>query len=188
MIIIKDYGVELHQLTEDKIELVRRWRTDPKISQYMEYRGEITPDMQKQWFCKIHSSNKNFYFLIHIDGRDVGLINIKDIDYAESKGESGIFIWDTTSRHSGVAVKAGMCLYDFIFDVVRLEKLEARIYNTNPTSIKYHNKFGFTLDENEPTILTTSKNQLYLLSSSKYKERKELLKMNISKITPPHIP
>lgn len=185
MIIIKDYGVELHQLTEDKIELVRRWRTDPKISKYMEYRGEITPEMQKKWFDKIQTGKQNYYFLINVDGKEVGLINIKDIDYTESKGESGIFIWDTTCRHSGVAVKAGLCLYDFIFDVVRLEKLEARIYNTNPTSIKYHNKFGFSLEENEPTVLSASKNQLYLLSSSEYKERKEKLKMNISKITPP---
>lgn len=186
MIIIKNYGVELHQLTEDKIELVRRWRTDPKISQYMEYRGEITPEMQRKWFSKIQTGNQNYYFLINVDGKEVGLINIKDIDYAESKGESGIFIWDTNCRHSGIAVKAGLCLYDFIFDVVRLNKLEARIYNTNPASIKYHKKFGFSLEENEAVDLSTSKNQLYLLSSNNFKERKEILKMNISKITPPH--
>ena len=37
------YGITLKRLTVDKIELVRNWRNDPKISQYMEFRDYITP-------------------------------------------------------------------------------------------------------------------------------------------------
>ena len=36
--ILEGYGVKLHRLTEEKIELLRRWRNDPKIQQYMGYR------------------------------------------------------------------------------------------------------------------------------------------------------
>ena len=45
------YGVKLERLTADKIELVRNWRNDPKISQYMEFRDHITAEMQKKWFA-----------------------------------------------------------------------------------------------------------------------------------------
>lgn len=81
MIIIRDYGVELHQLTEDKIELVRNWRNSDKISRYMEYREYITIEMQKQWFTKINQSDNQFYFIIMVDGKEIGLINIKNVDW-----------------------------------------------------------------------------------------------------------
>ncbi len=42
-LILENYGVRLKQLTHDKIELLRQWRNDPKIQQYMFYREYITP-------------------------------------------------------------------------------------------------------------------------------------------------
>ncbi|MDZ7743378.1 MAG: hypothetical protein U5Q03_16975 [Bacteroidota bacterium] len=41
------YGISLNRLKEDDIELVRKWRNSRKINQFMEYREEITPEMQK---------------------------------------------------------------------------------------------------------------------------------------------
>lgn len=78
---INDYGVKLIQFTEDKIELVRHWRNSYKIRKYMEYRDYITPEMQKQWFEKISSTTNDFFFLIVVNDVEVGLINIKDIDW-----------------------------------------------------------------------------------------------------------
>jgi hypothetical protein len=51
------YGVKLERLTADKIELVRNWRNDPKISQYMEFRDHITAEMQKKWFASVDNEN-----------------------------------------------------------------------------------------------------------------------------------
>ncbi len=42
-LILENYGVRLKRLTHDKIELLRQWRNDPKIQQYMFYREYITP-------------------------------------------------------------------------------------------------------------------------------------------------
>ena len=47
---LEKYGICLEKLTHDKIELVRRWRNHPKIRRYMEFREEITPEMQEKWF------------------------------------------------------------------------------------------------------------------------------------------
>ena len=181
MIIIKDYGVELHQLTEDKIELVRRWRTDPKISQYMEYRGEITPEMQATWFNRINNRN-NYFFIIKYDGRDIGLINIRDVDCNRTHGESGIFIWDDDVYHQGIATKAGLCMYDFAFNDLNLDYLVAHIFNTNTASIKYHQKLGFTLDSNEEIDPKFPKNQLYRLESKTYNALTEDNKIKIAKL------
>ena len=78
---ISNYDVSLELLTENKIEMVRQWRNDPKIQQYMEYRETITPEMQKKWFDKLNNGKDNFYFIIQYKGEDIGLINVKDIAY-----------------------------------------------------------------------------------------------------------
>ena len=49
--------------------------------------------MQEKWFEKINNDN-NFYFIIEYEGREVGMINIKDVDYEKRTGEPGMFLYD----------------------------------------------------------------------------------------------
>ncbi|MDA3780720.1 MAG: GNAT family N-acetyltransferase [Bacteroidales bacterium] len=111
---VTKYGVTLNRLTEDKIEQVRLWRNDPKISQYMEFQDYITPEMQKAWFKKIDNKN-NYYFIIEFDRKEIGLINIRDIDYEKREGEGGIFIYDDFYLNSDVSFRSVLCLFDFSF-------------------------------------------------------------------------
>jgi hypothetical protein len=61
-VLISKYDVTLHRLSKAKIELVRQWRNDPKISQYMIYREIITLEQQEKWFERINN-DKNYYFI-----------------------------------------------------------------------------------------------------------------------------
>lgn len=180
MIILKGYGVTLRQLQHDDIELVRRWRNHPKIQQYMSYREEITPEMQEKWYKRI-DNNSNYFFIIEHDGRDVGLINIRDIDTSRTYGESGIFIWDDDVLGQGVALRGGLCMYDFAFDDLNLHFLKAHIFNTNPASIKYHSKYGFVLDKNEEKNPSQPINQLYIMTAESYTSQLLEIKNKINK-------
>ena len=185
MITLEDYGVILRQLSHDRIETVRQWRNHPKIQQYMEYREEITPEMQERWYQRISNKN-NYFFIVEYCGKCVGLINIRDIDKNRTYGESGIFIWDDDVLRSGVAVKAGLTMYDFAFNDLNLDYLVAHIYNTNPASIKYHAKFGFKLSEIKLN-LNIPVNQLYKLTKEDYLKLTDEEKYRTAKITPPHL-
>ena len=168
MIIIKDYGIELRQLSKEKIEMVRQWRNSEKIKQYMHYRDDISPEMQNDWFMKVSQSDNQFYFIIAFDNKEVGLINIKNVDWDSRMGESGIFIYDDSCLHAGVSYRAALCQRDFAFRVLHLDTLQAHILNTNPRSIKYNQKFGFHLAEGEDPSPSYECNQLYLLSRVDY--------------------
>jgi len=65
--VLSNYDITLVRLTYDQLELVRNWRNDPKISQYMEFRDYITPEMQIKWFNKVNNRN-NYYFVIEYRG------------------------------------------------------------------------------------------------------------------------
>ena len=166
--LIDRYGIKLKRLTYDKIELVRRWRNDPKISQYMEYREEITPEMQEKWFQRIDNDN-NFYFLIEIDNKEIGLINVRDIDYKKRQGEPGIFIWDDDYLNSTVSFQACLCLNDFCFETLELKKLVIHVLSDNKRAIKFNHAFGYIISDNQAEMY----NQEYTLNDIDYYKKKE---------------
>lgn len=168
---INQYGITLRRLTHDKIELVRYWRTNPKISQFLVYRGEITPEQQERWFQKINNSNTDFYFIIEIEEKEIGLINIKDIDYNEKCGEPGLFIWDDEYLNSDVSFRAIFALSDFGFEVLGLTKFVIHVLSDNKRAIKFNKALGYIISENQENIYsqeyTLSKEQ-YLINRNKF--------------------
>lgn len=168
--LLKKYGVILRRLTHDKIELVRRWRNDPKISQFMEYRDEITPEMQEKWFQKIDNNN-NYYFLIEIDNKEIGLINVRDVDYENKQGEPGIFIWDDEYLNSTVSFQACLCLTDFCFEDLGMQKLIIHVLKDNKRAIEFNKVFGYKLASAQEDIY----NQEYILEYSDYKRKRNIL-------------
>ena len=153
---LQGYGIKLHRLTEDKIELVRCWRNNPKIQQYMDYREYITPEQQKSWFKRINN-DKNYFFIVEIDGKDVGLVDIKDIN--DGFGESGIFLWDDAIYGKKVSYRALLLLHDFAFQNLGLKILLSHILRDNIRSQKCYTSLGFYLCDGEDN----KKLQLYML-------------------------
>ena len=48
MRILQGYGLTLRQLEEKDIEMVRQWRNDPQVSDYMAFRGHISRQQQTE--------------------------------------------------------------------------------------------------------------------------------------------
>ena len=160
---LQGYGIKLHRLTEDKIELVRCWRNHPKIQQYMDYREYITPEQQKQWFAKINN-DQNYFFIVEMDGKDVGLVDIKDIN--DGCGESGIFLWDDAIYGKKVSYRSLLLLHDFAFEKLGLRKLYSHILNDNIRSQRCYTSLGFVLYDGEQDNVL----QLYYLGKDRHFE------------------
>ena len=160
---ITKYGVTLVRLTEDKIELVRNWRNDPKIAQYMEFKDYITPEMQLNWFNKINN-DKNFYFIIEYNNEEIGLVNVKDIDYVKKEGEAGIFIYNDECLNSTISFQVSLCLYDFCFEDLKLEQMIAHIIHDNKRAIKFNKMIGYQVLPDQEI----RNNQLYILTYQDY--------------------
>jgi len=167
---LEKYGVVLKRLTHDKIEMIRNWRNDPKISQYMEFRDYITPEVQEKWFQKIDNDN-NFFFIIEYKEKEVGLINIKDIDYEQKTGEGGIFIYADECLNSDVSFRSALCMLDFFYETLNLEKNIAHILRDNKRAIQYNLMLGFELQPNQENTY----NQLYILEKGKYFKKRAFI-------------
>lgn len=152
-LVLEGYGVKLKRLTHDKIELLRQWRNDPKIQKKMIYRETITPEMQEKWFQKINNDH-NFYFLIEFDGKEIGLINEKDIDYEKKCGEPGIFIYDESLYETGIPIKASFLMKKFIFHDLGLHYEYGHVLANNQKAMAYNIALGAELMQSDnPDIL-----------------------------------
>lgn len=162
---LEKYDVVLQRLTEDKIEMVRNWRNDPKISQYMEFRDYISPAMQAEWFKKVNN-DYNLYFIIEFHGEEIGLINIKDLDYERRIGESGVFIYEDKYLNSDISYRAHLCLFDYYFLTLEFSKLYAHVLVSNKRAHRFCEFLGY--EQIDATSLSLSK-ESYL--ANRYRER-----------------
>jgi hypothetical protein len=171
MLTIEQYGVKLIRLQQEDIELVRYWRNQRDIANYMEYRNYITPSAQIKWFNSI-KNKYNYYFIIEFDNKKVGLINSKDYNPEFGFGEGGIFIWDKNYIDSYVAVFSTLCLLNFVFFTLKLNvKSIARILKNNHKAVNYNQQIGYKLLPGQDLI----DNQQYQLTLVDYQAHGSIL-------------
>ncbi|MBU1009745.1 MAG: GNAT family N-acetyltransferase [Bacteroidetes bacterium] len=160
--IFKRKDLTMRRLEEGDIELVRLHRNSAFIRQYMDYREEITPEMQLKWFHSINN-NENLYLFIEYKGDPIGLVNAKNISWDNLTTEGGIFIWDKRYINSPVALLTAMTFGELAANVFHLRAI-ARILKTNKRAIRYNKLIGFELAEGQEHKI----NQLYVFSGEKF--------------------
>ena len=67
-------GIRLRQIELEDIELLRVWRNDHKIGQFMFFREHITKEMQLA--CYKSLTFNDFYFIIEYQDKTLGLIHL----------------------------------------------------------------------------------------------------------------
>jgi len=163
------YGITLHRLTSDKLELVRNWRNDPKISQYMVFKEYITPEMQLEWFNKINN-NSNYYFIVEYNKEEIGLDNIKNIDKDKKCGEGGLFIYEDKYLNTDVPFRVSFCHLDFVFEELKLDYIYGQIVADNKRAVQFNKTLGSEIKfcEDSNSILATITRENYYKQKDKY--------------------
>ncbi len=160
---VSKYGIVLHRLREEDIELVRTWRNSSLIRQYMEFRDEITPDMQKIWFHSIDNT-ENFYFIIKYHQEKIGLINSSHVDWNTRSSEGGIFIWDEMYFESFVPVWASLCLLETSYHILGAGTSSVKILRDNERAQKLVLSLGYERAADQENVY----NQNYFLTPERF--------------------
>lgn len=175
---ISNYGVELISLTESDLELVRTWRNQPDVSDFMFFQEGISPEMQQKWFDSLDESS--IYLMIEQEGVKIGVINVKDINWRTRVGEAGIFIGDSNYRNSAIPMQAIFAMMDAFFFEFNFTKLRAMVREDNDDGIDFNVQLGYRIDskDNERVQLYIFKN---LYEDARIKFLPVLEKMTTSK-------
>jgi UDP-4-amino-4,6-dideoxy-N-acetyl-beta-L-altrosamine N-acetyltransferase len=160
------YGITLNRLRQEDIEFVREKRNAEEVRRFMEFREEITPEMQQKWFDSINNF-ENFYYIIEYKGAKIGLLNDKNMDWEARTSESGLFLWDESYINTIVPVLASLCLLDAGFYYLDWNKSNIKVLRNNSQAKEYVNSLGYVLYEGQENI----ENQMYYLTRELFETR-----------------
>lgn len=68
------------QIKEEDLEMIMNWRMLPEITRYMNTDPELTIEGQRKWFEKIKKSEKEFYWILEVDGVPAGVVSLSGYD------------------------------------------------------------------------------------------------------------
>lgn len=148
---ISNYGIELISMTDSDLEMVRTWRNHPDVSDYMFYQKTITKERQKSWFRSLDKTD--VYLMIISQGKKIGVINVKNINWWKRTGEAGVFIGDQDYRNSPLAMQAIFAMMDAFFYEFKFKALKATVKRDNENAIDFNRQLGYkVLSESEDKV------------------------------------
>lgn len=127
---------------EDK-EMIRRWRNLPDIRKYMYTDHEISPEEHAAWFAGLEGDETRRYWVITLDGEDVGLLYLYDIDRRNKRCYWGFYVASPSTRGRGVGSFVEYFTLRHVFDELGFHKLCCEVLTSNPPVIAMHKSFGF---------------------------------------------
>jgi len=141
---LQRYGVTLETLKPDHLEMVRLWRNQDFVRNYMQFQDALSREDQEKWFAEL-DMNRNLYWIIRTHEYPIGLIQIKEVDLETSSGEAGIFVGEPSYLEMPQPMLAILFMMELAFNALGLKKLQAKIKSGNQHAISFNQKLGYEL-------------------------------------------
>ncbi len=135
-------GTLLRQIKEEDLEMIRSWRMQPDVTRYMNTDPVLTKEDQIRWFCNLKESNTSKSWIIQTKGKDVGVLNLMDIDRHNKRCSWGYYIAEKEYRSLRLATTIEWNLYDYVFYTMELNKLSNEVLGNNQDVAKLHELCG----------------------------------------------
>ncbi len=143
------YGITFRRIQKQDIEKLRKWRNSDAIRNKMIYREYITSEMQKKWFQTIEKSYHHSYYIINVEGKDIGLLNQKNFRVPGKMTESGIFIVNNQYKISYIPVIASLTLIEGAFFAMGETESFVRVLKNNHEAFQYNLSLGYQIYKEE---------------------------------------
>lgn len=137
--------MSLRNIEEQDLELILQWRNHPSVRKSMFNQEVISLEDHKAWFSR-ESKKEDSCWLLYLNPEDkpAGVIYCTSIDRINSHTFWGFYAAPDSSPGTGTA----MCSegLSYIFNVLRLNKVNAEVIESNLRSHAFHIKMGFKVE------------------------------------------
>lgn len=136
----------LRPICENELEMIMNWRMLPEITKYMYTDPKLTMEHQLKWFHSLKNRNDILAFMIEVDNIPSGILNITDIDDVNKHCSWGYYMAVKEKRSLPLAMALEWNLYDYVFDVLKMNKLEGEIFSFNKGVLRIHQMCGSSIE------------------------------------------
>lgn len=133
---------KFRKIRETDLEMIMNWRMDPNITKFFYTDPVLTIEDQKCWFKRISEDQNSFYWLYEVDDQPIGLVSLVDWDRKNSIIRTGGYIAETSGRTLQNILDMNMNLYDYIFNVLKINKATFEIMDNNLSQVQWMKRIG----------------------------------------------
>ncbi len=135
----------LRPLCESDLERMVVWINDPQIRKFITTYLPMTMKQEKGWLDKMSSSNKNIVFAVikKHNGEHIGNMGIQNIDWRNGTATFGFMIGEKGHWRKGYGTEMLELMLEYVFNTLRLRRVESCVLDPNEGSIKVHKMCGF---------------------------------------------
>ena len=135
-------ATSLREIRDEDLELIMRWRMDPDITRFMNTNPKLTLEGQRKWLASLEKNEKVMNWLVLVDDKPVGVINLADIDWEGKNSSWGYYIGEKDCRSLKLAISLEMSLYDYVFGVLGFTEIHNEVFSLNAGVVKLHQACG----------------------------------------------
>ncbi|WP_416305809.1 GNAT family N-acetyltransferase [Neptunicella sp. SCSIO 80796] len=173
------YNVQLKSVEFEDLELLRGWRNDPQVSQFMLSQELISKEQQTAWFNKIQRDPAQQHWLIYYKQQPIGSANIKAIYQGQTLRnattiEPGLYIGDKRYRGNLLAFAPTLLINDYCFEQLKVKQLHAVVKQSNQAALNYNLKLGYKIQKQAELVEIT-------LTERDYQQASQTLKRFLSR-------
>lgn len=152
-------------VTADLVETIRMWRNSPRVRENMLDDTEIEPQQQQLWFENLEASKGKQYKVFYQDAKPIGMLYFSDIN--KESCVWGCYIGEE-AVWPGTGVLLSVAALDYAFNILKVERLCAEVFENNLSPIRMHQAFGYTARPNR--FVTTKSGKEIELKCFEYLE------------------
>lgn len=124
---------------------IRHLRNQEDVRKYMYTSHEISEEEHKLWLDSLKGNKKQSVFVVMLEDEPAGVVSLNNINSVHKHADWAFYI-DGMLQGKGLGSRIEFWMLDHAFNEVGLEKLNCEVLETNPSVIKMHQKFGFSIE------------------------------------------
>lgn len=124
---------------------VRNLRNQDGVRHYMYTSHEISETEHNNWLKSLLGNHKQHVFVVMLGDQPCGVVSLNAIN-PHHKSADWAFYLDDSLQGKGIGSRIEFWMLDYAFGNAGLEKLNCEVLETNPSVIKMHQKFGFSIE------------------------------------------
>ncbi|MDA8705667.1 UDP-4-amino-4,6-dideoxy-N-acetyl-beta-L-altrosamine N-acetyltransferase [Litoricolaceae bacterium] len=135
--------IAFRRIDAERRDMVREWRNREEVRSQMVSDAEIDPATHLEWFERVKAAPDASYWLIEVDGRDAGVINLSCIDSEAGTGYWAFYLVDARLRKRGLGRIVEYEFLNFLFNALSFRSVFCEVLESNRPVLNMHAHFGF---------------------------------------------
>ena len=145
---IEAQGIYIRLVEKADALRVYMWELDPETQLVTQTKNKVSLEMiysmiEQQTDVR-NSGQLRMMICLHSNKEAIGIVDLYDVDFANSKGTIGVLVYEKKLRRMGFAKKAILELQEYAQVVLSLRKIDCLIQESNKASISLFESLGYT--------------------------------------------